>query len=224
MVRYAGCSQNAWPRSTSRWAHPHEGLAVLAFLDTEFTDLVIRPRLLSVGVVAESANRREFYAEVTDPDRVRATSWFGQSAVIPQFGRISGAACSYAELGGRLSSFLGDLVAGLQAGGVIELAFGYHLDWELVDLAIKDSGVPGWESIRRHIRPVNVYEITGFDAGKLAGEAYFKAHANAPISRHHALCDARALRVAFEAATRVPAELGQSKMALGSQTHRIAAA
>ena len=173
---------------------------MLAFLDTEFTDLVIRPRLLSVGVVTERGISREFFAEVTDPDRIHATAWFGQSAVLPQFGKIAGAACSYAELGGRLSSFLGNLVADLQPGGVVELAFGYHLDWELIDLAIKDSRVPDWESIRRHIRPVNVYEITGFDAGKLASNAYFKAQVNAPISRHHALCDARALHVAFEAA------------------------
>ena len=196
---------------------------MLAFLDTEFTDLVIRPRLLSVGVVAERGNRREFYAEVTDPDRVQATGWFGQSAVLPQFGMFEGAACTYAELGGRLSSFLGDLVEGLLVDEFIELAFGYHLDWELVDLAIKDCGTPGWESIRRHILPVNVYEITGFDAGKVAAEAYFKAQANAPIFRHHALCDARALRVAYEAATRVPAELGQPEMALDAQAHRIAA-
>jgi hypothetical protein len=196
---------------------------MLAFLDTEFTDLVIRPRLLSVGVDAERGKRREFYAEVTDPDRVQATGWFGQSAVLPQFGRIAGAACSYAELGLRLSSFLGDLVEGLLVDEFIELAFGHHLDWELVDLAIKDCGTPSWESIRRHIHPVNVYEITGFDAGKVAAEAYFKAQANAPIFRHHALCDARALRVAYEAATCVPAELGRPEMALDAQAHRIAA-
>ena len=120
---------------------------MLAFLDTEFTDLVIRPRLLSVGVVAERGISREFYAEVTDPDRIHATGWFGQSAVLPQFGKIAGAACSYAELGGRLSLFLGELVAGLQVDEFVELAFGYHLDWELVDLAIKDSGTPGCERI-----------------------------------------------------------------------------
>jgi hypothetical protein len=199
---------------------------MLAFLDTEFTDLVIRPRLLSVGVVAERGSRREFYAEVTDPDRVQATGWFGQSAVLPQFGKIASAACSYAELGGRLSSFLGDLVEGLQADEFIEFAFGYHLDWELVDLAIKDSGAPGWDSIRHHIRPVNVYEITGFDAGKLATEAYFKAQvqAGAPICRHHALCDARALRVAHEAATRVAVEPRQANLPLEAHQHQAVAA
>ncbi len=197
---------------------------MLAFLDTEFTDLVIRPRLLSVGVVTERGAGREFYAEVTDADRVRATGWFGQSAVLPQFGKITGAACSYVELGGRLSSFLAELVAGLQTDGVMELAFGYDLDWELVDLAIKDSGAPGWESIRRRIRPVNVYEITGFDAGKVATDAYFKAQASAPISRHHALCDARALRVAYGAARRTTVEPGQAKLPLDGHKPRTVAA
>ena len=199
---------------------------MLAFLDTEFTDLVIRPRLLSVGVVAEGAIDREFYAEITDPDRVRATGWFGLGAVLPQFGKIAGAACSYSELGGRLSSFLGDLVASLQVDEFIELAFGYPLDWELVDLAIKDSAAASWESIRRHIRPVNVYEITGFDAGKLAAEAYFRAQAqaSAPISRHHALFDARALRVAYEAAKQVTVEPGQANIAPVGHKHRIVAA
>ena len=200
--------------------------AVLAFLDTEFTDLVIRPRLLSVGVVAEGGINREFYAEVTDPDRVRATGWFGLGVLLPQFGKIAGAACSYAELGGRLLSFLADLVAGLQVDEFIELAFGYPLDWELVDRATKDSGAPGWESTRRRIHPVNVYEIAGFDAGKLAAEAYFKAQAqaSAPLSRHHALCDARALREAYEAAKRVTVEPGQANMPLEGDNHRIVAA
>jgi len=146
---------------------------VLAFLDTEFTDLVIRPRLLSVGVVAERGRVQEFYAEVTDPDRIQATRWFSQSAVLPKFGKIAGATCSYVELGRRLSSSLGDVVADLQVDAFLKLAFGYHLDWELVDLAVEDCGTPGWESIRRRIHHVNVHNITGFDAGKLATEAYF---------------------------------------------------
>lgn len=200
---------------------------MLAFLDTEFTDLVIRPRLLSLGVVAERGISREFYAEVTDPDRVHATGWFGLGAVLPQFGKIAGAACSYAELGGRLLSFLGHLAAGLDAGEFVELAYGYELDWELVDMAVKDTGAigaSGWESIRRRIHPVNVYGITGFDAGKLAAEAYYKAQAQAPIGHHHALCDARALRVAFEAAERVPLEPGHPMLPSDGQTQRIVAA
>ncbi len=181
---------------------------MLAFLDTEFTDLVTRPRLLSVGLVTAYAGEREFYAEVTDRDRIHATNWFGLGAVLPQFGKVAHAACTYAELGARLSTFLGALVADLpgdDSGERVELAFGYHLDWELVDLAIEDSGSRTWPLTRRRIRPVDVYELTGFGLGKLATEAYFKGQALAPFSRHHALGDARALRAAYEAATRRPA-------------------
>ena len=192
---------------------------MLAFLDTEFTDLVVWPRLLSVGLVAEGG-KSEFYAEVTDPDRIRATGPFGKGAVLSQFGKIAGAACSYADLGGRLSTFLEGLVAEQQSGEFIDLAFGYDLDWTLVDLAIQDSGALGWDSLRCRIRPVNVYELTGFDAGKMAAEAYFKTQALAPFSRHHALCDARALRVAYEAAQRAAAKPAPPWVPLDGQTLR----
>jgi hypothetical protein len=178
---------------------------VLVFLDTEFTDLVIRPRLLSVGLVAERRAEREFYAEVTDLDRIRATNWYGLGAVLPQFGRIAHAACRYLELGGRLSAYLGELAADLRPGECIELAFGYHLDWDLVDLALRDADPARWASLKRRVRPLNVHELTSVHDGRFASEAYFKAQADGPIARHHALCDARALRLAYEAATRASA-------------------
>jgi len=47
---------------------------------------------------------------------------------------------------------------------------------------------------------VNRYNIAGFATGDLAAQPYFEAQALAPLSRHHALCDVRALRIAFDAA------------------------
>ena len=110
------------------------------------------------------------------------------------------AACTYAALGARLATFLGDLTGALDDSDSVEIAFAYHLDWELVERAITDSGVTQWQSTRRRLRPVNVYSIAGFGAGALAAETYFKSKAQATLARHHALCDARALRVACEAA------------------------
>jgi hypothetical protein len=187
-------------RANVRWHSLHIGHAVIIFLDTEFTDLVIQPRLLSVGIVAGYGSNGEFYAEVTDRDRIHAASWFALDAVLPQFGQIAHAACSYADLGTRLADFLRGLTATLEKGEFIEVAFAYHLDWEFVELAIKDSGAKHWESTRRSLRPVNVFDITGFGSGKLATEAYFKSQIQAPFSRHHSLCDARALRLAYKAA------------------------
>lgn len=155
-----------------------------------------------VGIVGDAGNDREFYAEVTDRDRIHAACWFALDAVLPQFGRIAHAACPYAELGTRICTFLGGLMASLDDGECLEIAFGYHLDWELVELVISDCGARHWDSTRRRLRPVNVFDITGFGAGGLAAEAYFQSQALAPIARHHALCDARALRLSYEAAAR----------------------
>ena len=180
-----------------------------AYLDTEFTDLVIRPRLLSVGIVVATRSEREFYAEVTDRDRVEATGCFGLGAVLPQFGRVALAACTYAELGARLAAFLADLTLALAPGEQVDSGFGYSLDWELVERAIQDSDAEDWESTRRRLQPIEVYAIAGSGPGRLAAEAYFEQQAGALLWRHHALCDARALRVACEAATRVAAEPDQ---------------
>jgi hypothetical protein len=185
---------------------------LLAFLDTEFTDLAIWPRLLSVGIVTDHGSDREFYAEVTDPELLDATHRFGRGAVLPQFGRVADAACTYAELGARLSVFLHDRVADLRLNESVELAFGYHLDWELIDRAMMETVPTSWTSTRRRIRPVNVHEIAGSGLGHVAAEAYFKSQVTAPVSRHHALCDARALRLAYEAGVRAFVPLNQPPM------------
>lgn len=173
---------------------------MIAFLDTEFTGLVGDPQLLSLGMVVGEEYPCEFYAEVTDRTRILAASSFARNAVLPQFGRIASAACSYLELGRRLSAFLSTLSSSLKAGETMEIAFESDRDWEFLRNAVKDAGVAQWESIVGTLSPVNVYNIAGFAAGDLAAQAYFEAQALAPFSRHHALCDARALRIAFDAA------------------------
>ena len=175
---------------------------MIIFLDTEFTDLVIDPQLLSVGMVAASAPGGEFYAEVTDRRRIHAASLFALDAVLPQFGKIAHAACSYATLGARLCVFIDRTIASLHTDDRIEMAFSYDLDWELTERAMRDSGGGHEGDMTRKMNPRNVYDAVGFGAGKRAAEAYFEAEADAPISRHHSLCDARALRVAYEAAKR----------------------
>jgi hypothetical protein len=196
---------------------------MIAFLDTEFTDLVIQPRLLSVGLVAGTTGEAEFYGEVTDTDRIHASSWFALSSVLPQFGKVPNAACTYAALGGRRAKFLGDLTDALIDGDRLDIAFGYHLDWELIEAAISDSGAQKWESTRRRIRPVNVYDVTGFGAGELAAETYLKSQAEAPLSRHHALCDARALRMAYQAACHVGRDVSAQTFRQHAATRQDAA-
>ena len=174
---------------------------MIVFLDTEFTDLVVEPRLLSVGMVTDALYGPELYAEVTDRDRLTTSSRFARAVVLPQFGRVDQAACTSAELGPRLANFFESLTDTLAQGEFVEIAFGYHLDWDLVDLAVLDSRDAHWEATKGWLHPVNVCELTGFDEGERAAEAYYKTQANAAFSQHHALCDARALRLAYQSVT-----------------------
>jgi hypothetical protein len=177
----------------------------ICFLDTEFTDLINNPRLLSVGIVGSGAHSEaQFYAEVTDRKRLAGANNFVKDAVLPQFGKVPGAACTYQELGHRLAEFFKELTASLNPalnpGGLIEVAYDYSMDWELVEYAIKDAGQKRWDSLSKFLSPVNVNNITGTIVGELSAQAYFESRRNELFGRHHALCDARALRFAYEAA------------------------
>ena len=172
---------------------------MIIYFDTEFTDLTIDPRLLSIGMVVAGRKASEFYAEVTDRDRLAAASRFAVHVVLPQFGKIAHARCSYASLGARLGVFLDRTVESLGPDEAVEIAFTYDLDWELALRAMRDAGALPQEAVLRRVRPRNVYDIAGFGAGKRASERYFESQHGAPIARHHALCDARALRIACEA-------------------------
>jgi hypothetical protein len=105
------------------------GAAVILYLDTEFTDLAVHSRLLSIGIVGPTGRGVSFYAEVTDRDRIEGASWFAVVHVLPQFGRMARAACTYRELGRRLGDFLAILTRPLAPGEFIDVAFGYPLDW-----------------------------------------------------------------------------------------------
>jgi hypothetical protein len=178
---------------------------MIAFLDTEFTDFV-DPQLLSVGLVVGAGSKSEFYGEVTDSDRIRAASRFASNVVLTQFGKVEGAACPYAEIGVRVSTFFAHLVTSLEPRETIEVAYESDIDWKLLKRAIEDAGGLSWELLVTALRPVNVYNVAGFQAGQLAADAYFDAQRLAPFSRHQALCDARALRIGYLAAAAWTAE------------------
>lgn len=180
---------------------------MIAFLDTEFTNLLL-PRLLSIGIVVPGRADREFYAEITDEDRLLDSSRFVQQTVLTQFGLIANASCSYAEMGARAASFFCELQAALGPDEIVDVAFECPLDWTLLLRAIEDSKSQEWQRIRQSVRPMNVFNIDGFAAGEAAADEYFKSQALAVLSRHHALCDARALRIAFTTAMHSQAEEG----------------
>ena len=53
----------------------------LIFFDTEFSGLIINPRLISIGLVSEDG--REFYAELSDTYQISQCDQFVQEAVLP---------------------------------------------------------------------------------------------------------------------------------------------
>lgn len=55
---------------------------MLIFFDTEFTELGIDPRLISIGLVSEDGERT-FYAELSDTYQPRHCSDFVREAVVP---------------------------------------------------------------------------------------------------------------------------------------------
>ncbi len=140
---------------------------MIVFLDTEFTDL-IEPQLLSVGIVT---GKSEFYVEVTDGDRIHAASRFASTVVLSQFGRVADAACPYAEIGVRVSTFFAHLLTSLALNETIEVAYESDIDWKFLRRAIEDASGVRWSLLAATLRPVNVYNMAGFEAGQLAAEA-----------------------------------------------------
>jgi hypothetical protein len=177
---------------------------VILFLDTEFTDLAVHARLLSISLLGGAGSGLAFYAEVNDADRINGASWFAAANVLPQFGRVPGSACTYRELCQRLCVFLDRVSASLKPEEPLELALGYYLDWELALRAMDDAPGGIQASTRRRLRQLNVYKITSTGAAKRAADAYLDIQAQALLSRHHALCDARALRLAYLVASPNP--------------------
>ncbi|MDI1251577.1 hypothetical protein [Thermomonas sp.] len=171
---------------------------MIAFLDSEFTDL-LDPQLLSLGLA--SLDAREFYAELDlESDigkaRLKASSEFVRyNGVIDQWGRVPGALGTEWEMGRRAGEWILGLAA--DAGEKVEIAFDYSMDYELLEYAIRDAGL--WEQVREVVIPRNVDAITGTITGELAAEECFRSLKARRLGRHHALADALALRAAYMA-------------------------
>ena len=171
---------------------------MLVFLDTEFTDL-LNPELLSLGLV--TLDGREHYAELdlttdTGKARAKASSSFVQSSIFDMWGLVPGASGTEWEMGRRTGEWLLGLAA--ESGTKVEVAFDYSTDYELMEYAIRDSGL--WDQVRDVVLPVNVNPITGTINGELAAEECFRAlgqRGGRELKRHHALADALALRAAY---------------------------
>jgi hypothetical protein len=173
-------------------------MTMLIFIDTEFTDL-LDPQLLSLAMV--TLDGHEFYAELDlDSDlgreRVKLASEFVRHCdVLEQWGAVPGAACAGLELGMRSGNWL--IEQARKAGGPVEVAFDYSVDWELLIDALQECGP--WEQAGRLVRPVNIAALVATIEGELAAEARLADMRKRGLRRHHALADAQALRAAYEA-------------------------
>ena len=169
---------------------------MLAFLDTEFTDL-LHPELLSLGLVTVDG-LNEHYVELdlsTDigKARVKASGELVRGGVFDRWGLVPGATCTEWEMGRRTGEWL--LALAEKSETRVEVAFDYSTDYELMQYAIRDSGL--WDRVREVVIPVNVNSITGTIEGELASEASYRATGKRCLKRHHSLADALALRNAY---------------------------
>jgi hypothetical protein len=173
---------------------------MLVFLDTEFTDL-LNPELLSIGLA--TLDGREHYGELdltTDAGkaRVKASSAFVQSGILDMWGLVPGATGTECEMGRRAGEWLLGLAA--EAKNIVEIAFDYGMDYELLEYAIRDAGL--WDQVRKVVLPVNVNPITGTITRELAAEECFRELGKLGgrgLKRHHAVAHALALRAAYMA-------------------------
>ena len=153
---------------------------MLIFFDTEFTELGIDPKLISIGLVSEDGNR-EFYAELSDTYQPSDCSDFVREAVLPHL------------QGGEVLVTMHDLsiclVDWLTALNVpVQLVTdSISWDWPWMQEVFAEAGVwPG----NVDGKPKQIRELAVFPAFNQAVEG---AYANG-LRRHHALDDAKANR------------------------------
>jgi hypothetical protein len=177
----------------------------IVFLDTEFTD-ILHPELLSLGLV--TLDGREHYveldmsSEVGRARRMASSDFVKFAGVIDQFGFAPHAVCTAWEMGRRTGDWLLRLAE--ETGTVVEVAFDYETDYELLKYAIRDARL--WDRVGEIVLPVNVDKVTGTTDGELAAEVCLRGLAGRGLRRHHALADALALRAAYAAVKSLPAD------------------
>ena len=150
------------------------------FFDTEFTELGIDPRLISIGLIAEDG-QREFYAELSDTYTIDDCGDFARLAVIP---KLAGAEVrmSLAELGDRLYDWFSSF-----GEPVVLVTDSLAWDWPWIQEIFYDRPWPDSLSPAPEI----IGQTPEF---RCAVEVAVTKHR---LRRHHALDDAKANRLAW---------------------------
>ena len=160
----------------------------LIFFDTEFTDLGVDPRLISVGFVSEDGER-SFYAELTDTYQPSDCGEFARMAVLPQ---LEGGVVRMrlVELGEMLEAWISTFCAPVQLA-TDSLAW----DWPWIQEIFDELG--RWPSNLEK----QALLLSREPAFNLAVEAVFakpeEGSNETCLRRHHALDDAKANRLGW---------------------------
>lgn len=152
---------------------------MLIFLDTEFTDF-LNCDLISIGLVSADG-MHEFYGERTDFNYDWCSD-FTRAAVLAHLGEIPHAKMNRQELSVKLNEWF----AGLPQS--CTLACDSFTDWELLLDAFDDR------------YPSNIlgrYDLTPLTATAAFNEALCRYHSPSVRPWHHALHDARAIRLGW---------------------------
>jgi len=159
------------------------------FFDTEFTDLVVDPQLISIGLVSEDGTR-EFYAELSDTWLPSAVGEFARAAVLPQLECRDVVRLTMAELRVRLGQWIKAFEQPVQLA-----TDSLSWDWPWIheifdDLALWPPNLDGKPLL------LTMGHLNDYDKFIRAVE---KAFARG-LRRHHALDDAKANRLGWIAA------------------------
>ena len=166
------------------------------YLDTEFSDgdLLSVDDLLSIGFVAELTDD-ELYIEITDRDPQCRPSVFVREVVLPLFGRHHPERLTRGEAALRIAQWLDELRGG-DCTTDITLVSDSAFDWiYLLNLWDSIAGQSSWVA-PRNIRGLLVQSILmpyQIDVFFDLVNQYHEEHQE----QHHALVDARALKVAM---------------------------
>lgn len=161
--------------------------ARLIFVDTEFTDLVQDPFLISVGFVSEDG--REFYGELEQKFWAPWANQFVQANVVPLLDQVThrpGGLPPF-SLSGLATAIRGWIEAQPSEVVLVSDAPSYDLP---VLLYLFDEANVSWPSnTEKHARYYSMDEA--------AAHTYHYEFRQIGLPQHHALADAKALRAAW---------------------------
>lgn len=158
----------------------------LLFFDSEFTELGIDPKLISIGLVSEDGIH-EFYAELSDTYHASDCSAFVQEAVLPHL-QGGDARMTMNELALRLGNWIENFEQ------PVKLATdSLSWDWPWIQEIFSISGT--WPE-NLDGRPFSLYQLIFPQFFEQAVEQAFENHVP-KLRRHHALDDAKVNRLSW---------------------------